>query len=322
MNDFKEGCPKVSVLVPVYNREKYIIECIDSVLKQEFSDFEIVIVDNRSTDNTWAICQELSRKDKRIRIFQNDNNVGPVLNWMRCIEEARGRYSKIVFSDDLLLEHCLEKMYSAFTDDDVAFVFSAAKIGSSTDLCTISYQNSSDSLITFDEYVARLLDHLAPLSPGAIMLRTKDLKQNLMLDIPVSTPRPFLKNGAGPDILISLMTASNYLYVSCIREPLVFFRAHEESFSIRDVNDEVTLGYVSAVSFFLKFHAPKYWLRYVTLSWIRQIIKRRSWASPRKYLIQNEGCGSVLEVLQLIKHATVLAFSKLLQSIKVLVRCW
>lgn len=313
MTNFKEGCPKVSVLVPVYNREKYIVECVDSILKQGFSDFEIVIVDNRSTDNTWAVCQELSRKDKRIRIFQNESNVGPVLNWMRCVEEAKASYSKIVFSDDLLLEDCLEKMYSACTDDDVAFVFSAAKIGSSTDMCTISYQNSSDSLITFDEYVVRLLDHLAPLSPGAIMLRTEDLKQNLMLDIPVSTPRPFLRNGAGPDILISLITASNYLYVSCMREPLVFFRAHEESFSIRDVNDEVTLGYVSAISFFLKFHAPKYWLKYVAISWIRQMVKRRSWSSPRKYLIQNEGCGSVVEVLQFFKCAIVLVFSKLLK---------
>lgn len=313
MANFKEGCPKVSVLVPVYNREKYIVECVDSILKQGFSDFEIVIVDNRSTDNTWAVCQELSRKDKRIRIFQNESNVGPVLNWMRCVEEAKASYSKIVFSDDLLLEDCLEKMYSACIDDDVAFVFSAAKIGSSTDMCTISYQNSSDSLITFDEYVVRLLGHLAPLSPGAIMLRTEDLKQNLMLDIPVSTPRPFLRNGAGPDILISLITASNYLYVSCIREPLVFFRAHEESFSIRDVNDEVTLGYVSAISFFLKFHAPKYWLKYVAISWIRQMVKRRSWSSPRKYLIQNEGCGSVVEVLQFFKYAIVLVFSKLLK---------
>lgn len=316
MSDFNEGCPKVSVLVPVYNREKYIVECVDSILKQGFSDFEIVIVDNRSTDNTWTICQELSRKDKRIKIFQNSSNVGPVLNWMRCVEEARGSYSKIVFSDDLLLEDCLEKMYSACTDDDVAFVFSAAKIGRSSDMCTISYQNSSDSLITFDEYVVRLLGHLAPLSPGAIMLRTEDLKKNLMLDIPVSTPRPFLRNGAGPDVLISLITASNYLYVSCIREPLVFFRAHEESFSIRDVNDEVTLGYVSAVSFFLKFHAPKYWLRYVALSWVRQMVKRRSWHSPRKYLIQNEGCGSVVEVLQLLKHTIALILSKLLKSIR------
>lgn len=317
MSDFGEECPKISVLVPVYNREKYIVECVDSILKQEFSNFEVVIVDNKSTDNTWAICQELCRKDKRIRIFQNDSNVGPVLNWKRCAEEAKGNYSKIVFSDDLLLEGCLEKMYSACIGDDVAFVFSAAKIGRSIDMGTIAYQNASDSLISFDEYVVRLMRHLAPLSPGAIMLRTKDLKQNLMLDIPASTPRPFLKNGAGPDVLISLITANNYLHVSCLREPLVFFRAHEDSFSIMDINDEVTLGYVSAVSYFLKAHAPKHWLKYVALSWIRQMAKRRTWYSPKQYLIQNEGCGSILEVWQFLIHIVAQVFKRLLKVVKV-----
>lgn len=317
MSDFSEGCPEISVLVPVYNREKYIFECVDSILKQGFSNFEVVIVDNKSTDNTWAICQELRDTDKRVRVFQNSSNIGPVLNWKRCVEEARGRYSKIVFSDDMLLEGCLEKMYSACTDDDVAFVFSAAKIGSSTDLSTISYQNASNSLISFDEYIVRLMGHLAPLSPGAIMLRTKDLKQNLLLDIPSSTQRPFLKNGAGPDVLISLITASNYLYVFCIREPLVFFRAHEDSFSIRDINDEVTLGYVSAISYFLKSRASTYWLKYVALSWIRQMAKHRTWEPPKKYLIQNEGRGGVVEVWQLIAQAVVLTFRRLLKVIKV-----
>lgn len=317
MIDFSERCPEVSVLVPVYNREKYIVECVDSILSQGFSSFEIVIVDNKSTDNTWSICQELSRKDKRVRVFQNSSNIGPVLNWMRCAEEARGAYSKIVFSDDLLLDGCLERMYNACREDDVAFVFSAAKIGESNDVSTISYQNNSDERISFDEYVVRLLDHLAPLSPGAIMLRTKDLKKNLLLDIPASTPRNFLKNGAGPDVLISLITASKYLYVCCIREPLVFFRAHEDSFSIKDVNDEVTLGYISAISYFLKFYAPKYWLRYVVLSWIRQVTKRRAWMSPKEYLIQHEGCGGRVEVLQFFRQAVILVFRRLLKAIKV-----
>jgi glycosyltransferase involved in cell wall biosynthesis len=310
--------PEISVLVPVYNREKYIVECVSSILMQRFSSFEVVIVDNKSTDNTWALCQELSRKDKRVRVFQNNSNIGPVLNWIRCVEEARGGYSKIVFSDDLLLEGCLEKMHRACADDDVAFVFSAAKIGSSTDMSTISYQNASDSLMTFDEYVGRLLSHLAPLSPGAIMLRTKDLKKNLMLDIPTSTPRQFLKNGAGPDVLISLITASNYSYVSCIREPLVFFRAHEESFSICDINDEVTLGYVSAISFFLKFNAPRYWLKYVAISWIKQMVRHRAWNSPREYLVKHEGDGSVVEILRLLNQAVILAFRKALKVVGVI----
>lgn len=306
--------PLISVLVPVYNRELYIVECIDSILSQDLVNFEVVVVDNKSTDNTWALCQEYASKDSRVRVFQNDSNIGPVLNWMRCAQEARGEFSKIVFSDDLLLDGCLKKMYSACKEDNVGFSFSAAKIGASVESAKVFYQNESDSLICFGEYVDRLLNHLAPLSPGAIMLRTDDLRKNLLLEIPTSTPRNFLKNGAGPDVLISLITAHGYSRVACIREPLVFFRAHEGSFSITNSNDEVVLGYISAISYFLKFNAPQYWVRYIALSWIRQMVKIRAWVWPRKYLIQYNGVGNGREILMLfvasIKHILLRFFKR------------
>lgn len=311
MNSFADDCPSISVLVPVYNREKYIVECVESILSQDFMHFEVVIVDNKSTDKTFELCQEIASRDSRVRVFQNGSNIGPVLNWMQCVREARGKYSKIVFSDDLLLGGCLEKMYHACLADNIGFVFSAAKIGVSADSGKVFYQNESDAIITFDDYIVCLLNHFAPLSPGAIMIRTADLKESLLLNIPTSTPRDFLKNGAGPDVLISLITASKYTYVACISEPLVFFRAHEDSFSISNTNNEVTLGYVSAISYFLKYNASKYWLRYVAISWIQQVITCRAWVWPGKYLIQNEGNGKFFEVLLLLKASIALVFSKL-----------
>ena len=104
MTKIQTSSPKVSILIPVYNREAFIAACVQSALEQTFTDFEIIIVDNASTDTTWKICQQIAEQDKRIRIFRNERNIGPVRNWRRCIEEARGVYGKILWSDDLISE--------------------------------------------------------------------------------------------------------------------------------------------------------------------------------------------------------------------------
>ena len=80
--------PKVSILIPVFNRKSYISDCIQSALDQTISSIEIIIVDNASNDGTWEICQEYANRDQRIRIFRNDTNIGPVRNWKKCLDPA------------------------------------------------------------------------------------------------------------------------------------------------------------------------------------------------------------------------------------------
>ena len=88
--------PKVSVLIPVYNRQNLIETTVKSALDQTYQNTEIVIVDNKSTDNTWKILQALAQTDDRVKIYQNETNIGPVRNWLRCINEATGEYAKIL----------------------------------------------------------------------------------------------------------------------------------------------------------------------------------------------------------------------------------
>ena len=104
--------PTVSVCIPTYNGEKYLKECLDSVLAQTFDNFEVLIVDDQSTDHTFKIVQEYAKQDGRIRIIQNPNNLGLVRNWNRCLELAQGDWIKFIFQDDLLAPQCLEKMLS------------------------------------------------------------------------------------------------------------------------------------------------------------------------------------------------------------------
>lgn len=107
--------PLVSICVPTYNGEKYLRECLNSVLAQTFSDFEVLIVDDQSSDNTFCLAQEYAEKDTRIRVMRNDKNLGLVGNWNRCVELASGEWIKFVFQDDLISPMCLEKMLAAAT---------------------------------------------------------------------------------------------------------------------------------------------------------------------------------------------------------------
>src|SRR5437660_2069334 len=103
--------PKVSICVPTFNGADYLRQAIDSVLEQDYQDFEIVIVDNCSTDQTAAVVDGLLLKaGERIRFFKNDRNIGMAGNLNKCLEYARGMYIKFLCVDDLLLPGCLEQM--------------------------------------------------------------------------------------------------------------------------------------------------------------------------------------------------------------------
>ncbi|KAB8330883.1 glycosyltransferase family 2 protein [Scytonema tolypothrichoides VB-61278] len=102
--------PLVTICIPTYNGAKYLRECLDSVLAQTFTDFEVLLVDDQSSDETLSIAHEYAAKDARICVKQNERNLGLVGNWNRCIELAQGEWIKFVFQDDLIAPECLEKM--------------------------------------------------------------------------------------------------------------------------------------------------------------------------------------------------------------------
>lgn len=101
--------PKVSIGLPVYNGENFIAEAIESLLSQTFSDFEIIICDNKSTDKTESICRAFEEKDSRIRYYRNSKNLGASPNFNRCVELATGIYFKWAAHDDICLPEYLQE---------------------------------------------------------------------------------------------------------------------------------------------------------------------------------------------------------------------
>lgn len=113
----KSETPEISVIIPVYNSQMHLKECLESLKKQSFSDFEVIVINNGSTDDSGKIAKEFSDSDSRFRLVQHNHgrqgearNVG--------LDNASGNYIAFVDSDDTVLEHYLEKLHTAVTEND------------------------------------------------------------------------------------------------------------------------------------------------------------------------------------------------------------
>jgi hypothetical protein len=108
--------PLISIGMPVYNGENYLAEAVESLLGQTFSDFELIISDNGSTDGTEAICRKFQQRDARVRYYRESHNHGAVWNYNRLLDLARGEYFKWSSHDDVhaptFLEKCLGVLQS------------------------------------------------------------------------------------------------------------------------------------------------------------------------------------------------------------------
>lgn len=109
----------ISIIIPVYNCEKYIERCVDSILKQSFSDFELIIVNDGSTDKTEEICTDLAKTDSRIKLYSKENGgVSAARNF--GLKKAAGDYISFMDGDDYVPENYLSALVSAVEDADIS----------------------------------------------------------------------------------------------------------------------------------------------------------------------------------------------------------
>jgi glycosyltransferase involved in cell wall biosynthesis len=279
--------PLVSILVPVYNRENLVGQCLQSACEQTVSDCEIVVVDNASTDGTLAVCRKMAARDHRIRVLSNDSNLGPVRNWHRCIAEARGIYGKVLFSDDLMAPDYIAKTLPFLERDDVGFVFSSAVVGPVPFKGDIKYQFTGHTgIFASSRFISMaLFNGDLPLSPGGALFRLRDLQDNLLLDIPSPTVKDFPRHGAGPDLLVYLLTAARYPLVAYLHEPLSYFRAHEGSISISKEKCYLNQCYRQARLWFAERYLTEEWLkRLYAYEWKRERKETGRWTLPGSFV--------------------------------------
>jgi glycosyltransferase involved in cell wall biosynthesis len=118
MND--ASAPSISVLVTVYNRDRYLTECLSSILESGWRDFEVIVVDDASTDGSWEIAKDFESRDERVRAYRNDTNLGDYPNRRRAADLATGQYIKYVDSDDVIYPHGLAVMAEAMIANPAA----------------------------------------------------------------------------------------------------------------------------------------------------------------------------------------------------------
>ena len=166
--------PKISVVVPVYNVEKYIKESIESLLKQSFSDFELILVDDGSTDKSASICDFYASKDSRIKVFHKQN--GGVSSARNLgIEKSVGEWIAFVDSDDYVDAKYLENLYkSAYSCDLISCGFFVTnefgeKMNSNVNPSGFFYQKDIADVVNNDWIVT---------SPWAHLIKASLIKNN------------------------------------------------------------------------------------------------------------------------------------------------
>ena len=142
-SDSNSGCPAISVIIPLYNDENYIGECLDSLLAQTFTDFEVIVVDDCSTDKSAALVENyISEFDGRLTLLHMaQNSGGGALPRNKGLNFSRGEYVYFVDSDDFLTKSALEEFYGLAKDFDADVVyceknFEADEVGENVRLVT------------------------------------------------------------------------------------------------------------------------------------------------------------------------------------------
>lgn len=209
--------PKVSLGLPVYNGEAFLVETLASLLVQTFTDFELIISDNASTDRTEMICREYAAADPRVIYHRNQSNIGAAANYNRTFELARGEYFKWAAHDDLIaptyLERCVEVLDR---DPSVVLAYTRGKaINDNGEVIKVMsgkrFYDSPEPRLRFHEFV---LDRNPVLAVFGV-IRREVLAQTRLIGGYAGSDRP----------LLSELSLRGKFYE--VPEYLFFYRFHE-----------------------------------------------------------------------------------------------
>jgi len=210
--------PRVSIGLPVFNSEKYLEEALDSILAQTYTDFELIISDNASTDRTQAICQAYATKDRRIRYYRNEKNLGAAPNFNRAFSYASSEYFKWSPYDDLIAPDFLLRCVEVLDQHpEVVLCYSRAQVLNEHSEVVTTYDPSPDtsSLKAHERFYNLILKpHLAVQQMG--LIRADVLKKT---DLHGSYP-------SSDEVLLADLALRGQYYE--IPERLYFYRLHPE----------------------------------------------------------------------------------------------
>ena len=142
--------PQISIIIPVYNSENYLRECLDSITKQTFTDFEVLLINDGSTDKSGIICDEYAAKDSRFKVFHKEN--GGVSSARNLgLHNAKGEWITFVDSDDLIEEDALKNFILTNSDQIDFFLFGVKKLIDEKEVTFFYFEN--DQVFSVLEFI-------------------------------------------------------------------------------------------------------------------------------------------------------------------------
>lgn len=221
--------PKISIIVPVYNSEKYLKQCIESILNQTFTDFELILIDDGSTDNSSDICDEFAKIDSRI-VVRHKVNGGICSARNLGLDIARGDYIGFCDNDDLLHKRMYEILYDSIISDNTKIACCYCKMFKDEEN-NLEFENIGNiESVRMDK--SSVYINLYGMSTNDYQfiniwnkLVSKDLYKELR----------FTDNGA-EDLNISNIIFNEVDNITMVKQPLYFWRQHNASVSHRKFN--------------------------------------------------------------------------------------
>ena len=172
--------PKVSICLPTYNSGEFLTPAIDSILEQTFTDFELIISDDCSTDNTPEVIRSYLEKDRRIKYLQNSQNLGLFPNWNCCLESASGEYITVFAQDDLMLPKNLEQKVKILDKyQNVGLVTSSIMVvDSQNNYLNWDWANyAENTLVNGQKWVRKNLGEANPICCPFVLMRREVLEK-------------------------------------------------------------------------------------------------------------------------------------------------
>jgi glycosyltransferase involved in cell wall biosynthesis len=260
---------RVTTVIPVYNRKDLVKRSIESAISQGIDGHEILLMDNCSTDGTWEVLKEYSRRDTRVRCVRNECNIGPVKNWKRGVEIARGEYCHLLFSDDTVEPGFLGKVLPLFDSQTGYVITGHVKCQDGREVGRSTFQERRE--ISRGELLRAVVfdnpERIQLINPVGAVFRRVDLVSAIFPEIENPFGIDFNSHGAGPDMLILAIVGSRYDRIRCVDEHLAVMHSHAGSITVQ--SSDLRFPREWARWYFVREYWPQERERYLASLWVK-----------------------------------------------------
>ena len=224
--------PKLSVITPVYNREKYLPECIDSILNQTFKDFEFILIDDHSTDGSLKIIKEYESKDNRVKFLSNKLNLGATKSFNNGLNISVGKYIARMDSDDISMPERFQKQIDLFENWTELEVLGTGAILINGDGVEIGRKKFPSDY----KKIKKILMSGVPVFDPSVIIRSETLKQIGGFD-----------NRLAPadDYHLWLSLFKNKKIISNLNDYLIKYRIHDSNLSKLQLSEQLKKTYIA-----------------------------------------------------------------------------